>query len=66
MRTILAVFNMQGQVIKILANQEFSSGTHDLTWDGKDGSGNEVPSGIYLLKLETENGTDFRKLVVSN
>jgi agmatine/peptidylarginine deiminase len=65
LKTIIAVFNLQGQVIKVLANREFSAGAHDITWDGKDGSGNEVPSGIYLLKLETETGADFKKLVVS-
>ncbi|MCU0370746.1 MAG: T9SS type A sorting domain-containing protein [Bacteroidales bacterium] len=64
-KTSLVVYNIQGQVIKILTNREFSAGNHELNWDGKDESGSEVSSGIYLLKLETERGVDFRKLILS-
>jgi hypothetical protein len=61
----LVVYNLQGQIIKTLAAQDFKSGSHEITWEGKDNSGNEVSNGIYLLKLETERGVDFRKLVFS-
>jgi agmatine deiminase len=65
-RTILAVYNQNGQIIKTLANREYPAGSHDIYWDGKDGSGNGVSAGIYLLKLETGLGVDFRKLIISN
>jgi agmatine/peptidylarginine deiminase len=63
--TLLVVYNLQGQVIKILADYEFSASTHELVWDGRDGSGNKVPQGIYLLKLKTQLGVDLKKLIVS-
>ena len=65
LRTGLIVCNLQGQVIKVLADQVFSAGGHEVVWDGKDGSGNEVSSGIYLLKLVTEKGNDVKKLIIS-
>ncbi len=61
----LTIYNLNGQVIKILTYREFPAGNHEILWDGMDESGNEVPSGIYLLKLETERGVDFRKLILS-
>jgi agmatine deiminase len=65
LNTSMIVYNLQGQVIKILADYEFSAGTHELAWDGRDGSGNKVPQGIYLLKLKTQAGVDLKKLIVS-
>jgi hypothetical protein len=61
----LAVYNLQGQVIRNLATRNFSSGSHQVTWDGKNNSGSEVSAGIYLLKLETDRWVDFRKLIIS-
>ena len=61
----LAVYNMQGQVIRILADQVFSSGKHEIAWDRKDDSGSEVSAGIYLVRLTSEKGIDLKKLVVS-
>lgn len=65
MNVIVVVYTIQGQAINVLSNEIFSNGKHELVWDGTDESGNKVPSGVYLLKLETERGVDFRKLVVS-
>jgi agmatine/peptidylarginine deiminase len=61
----LAVYNLQGQVIRNLVARNFSSGIHEVNWDGKNNSGSEVSAGIYMLKLATERGVDFKKLIVS-
>jgi agmatine/peptidylarginine deiminase len=61
----LTVYNLQGQAVKVLADREFVSGSHEVNWDGNNESGNEVSSGIYLLKLSTERGVDFKKLIVA-
>jgi len=65
LKTSMIIYNMQGQMIRILADQTFSSGKHELVWNRKDGSGSDVRAGIYLVKMLTEQGTDTRKLVVS-
>ena len=62
----LSVCNINGQVIRILNSKKYSPGNYTLKWDGKDDSGDEVSAGIYLLKLETERGTDFRKLIIAD
>ena len=64
-KTNLVVYNLQGQMVTILADQVFISGKHELVWNRKDVEGNEVDAGIYLLKLETEQGVDLKKLIVS-
>jgi agmatine/peptidylarginine deiminase len=65
LQTSIAVYNLQGQVIRNLAGREFSKGSHEVVWNGKDDSGNEVSAGIYLLKMQTEKGIDLKKLIIS-
>jgi hypothetical protein len=64
-KTSLTVYNLQGQAIIVLADQVFSATKHEIIWDRKDKSGNEVNAGIYLVKLSTKGGIDFKKLIVS-
>lgn len=64
-RATLGVYNLQGQIIKTLADQAFSEGSHEVIWDAKDVTGSKVSSGVYMLKLATEKGIDLKKLVVS-
>lgn len=63
MNARIAVYNIQGQIINVLAAKEFSEGSHELIWDGTNDSGNSVSSGIYILKLESDKGVDFRRLL---
>jgi len=49
--TELIIYNLKGQMIRqysILNNQS------SIVWDGTDGNGNYVPSGIYLYKLNID------------
>ena len=50
-KVVLTIFNIKGQKIKTLANNEFISGFHSIIWDGYNESGDSVSSGVYLYKL---------------
>jgi hypothetical protein len=45
------VVNLRGEVVRTLAASGFDPGAHRVTWDGTDGSGRAVPSGVYLARL---------------
>lgn len=47
----LTVYNIKGQKVKTLANNEFEYGDHSIVWGGDNESGEFVGSGIYLYKL---------------
>ncbi len=57
----LSVFNIKGQKIKTLAQNEFTRGNHSIIWNGDDESGKSVSSGIYFYKLIVNNKTDVIK-----
>lgn len=51
-KVYLSIFNIKGQKIKTLANNDFTKGNHSIIWDGVDDSGKPVSSGIYLYSLK--------------
>jgi agmatine/peptidylarginine deiminase len=62
----LAVYNLNGRIVSTIVNQDLAAGKFEFVWDGNDESGGNVPVGIYFLKLETERGADFKKLIFCN
>ncbi len=47
----LKIFNINGQLIRTLAEENFSAGQFEKVWDGKDNFGGEVASGVYIYRL---------------
>lgn len=45
------VYNILGQKILNLHSGKFNEGIHSLRWNGRDGSGNEISSGIYFCRV---------------
>ncbi len=52
-RITLKVYNLLGKEVNTLAfNQSLSKGNHRFIWAGKDDNGYQLPSGIYLYRIE--------------
>ena len=52
------IYNIKGQLVRTLPISSFpnpSLGMQELVWDGKDESGKEVSSGVYLFKLDNSD-----------
>lgn len=60
----LTIYNMLGQSIRTLVEKELSAGTYKVIWDGKDQFGNDVPSGVYLYDLITEERRISKKMIL--
>jgi 5-methylthioadenosine/S-adenosylhomocysteine deaminase len=48
---ILEVYEVSGKQVATLAAGRFDAGDHTLAWEGRDGSGYNLPSGVYLVRL---------------
>lgn len=53
------VFDLRGRLVAILVDEVIPSGRHEVTWNGRDASGREAPSGVYLSRFEV-NGQVVR------
>jgi flagellar hook assembly protein FlgD len=58
------IYNLLGSKITSLFEGKQSAGSHTLTWNGKDQSGNPVASGIYFYKLSTPNFSETKKMML--
>ena len=52
----LRVYSPVGQLVRTLVSGWVEAGNHVAYWDGKDGSGMEVGSGVYLYHLSADGG----------
>jgi len=60
----LRVYNIQGMVIRHLADGPTGAGVYTTVWDGRDDLGQEVTTGIYLVVLRFEKHTEIKKVLV--
>ncbi|MBN2090200.1 S8 family serine peptidase [candidate division KSB1 bacterium] len=60
----LNIYNINGQLVRTLLNHDFPAGMHSVRWDGLDELGNSASSGVYLVKFESANYQQSRKLIL--
>jgi len=60
----LKIYDAAGRIVKTLVNSQLTRGIYNLTWDGKDKTGNKVSQGIYFCRLNTEKNSTMRKLTI--
>jgi hypothetical protein len=57
----LTIYNLLGQVVTTIVNEEISAGNYSVIWNGTDKNGLQVSSGVYLYKMQANgnNGTPY-------
>ena len=48
----LTIYNVLGQKVRSLLSSTIQAGNHRIRWDGKDGMGHNVSSGVYVVSLK--------------
>ncbi|MBN1542026.1 right-handed parallel beta-helix repeat-containing protein [candidate division KSB1 bacterium] len=60
-RVVLSVIDVLGKEVRVLADQEFTAGSHSALWDGRDSGGREVAAGLYFYVMQAEGFRQVRK-----
>ena len=60
----LEIYNIVGELIKVLVNENQNAGYHAVRWNGRDDFNNSVASGIYIYIFKTKDFMQSRKLVL--
>lgn len=60
----LSIYNAVGQRVRTLVRQVREAGVYSLAWDGRDGEGRELASGVYLCRMVTGEYRVTRKLAL--
>lgn len=64
-RARLAVYSVDGKLVRMLLDESVRSLTRDVTWDGRDANGNAVSSGVYFCRLTVDAHSLTRKIVLA-
>ncbi len=59
----LAIYNLQGQLIRTLCSGQMAPGIHHVVWDAHDSQGLQVPTGLYYYRLRVADQVFTRKLL---
>jgi hypothetical protein len=62
--TSLKVYNVLGQRVRTLVDEEKSPGQYRIVWDGKDDFGNPVTSGMYFYQLGVGEISQTKKMLL--
>ncbi len=60
----IEIYDILGQKVKSLVNQQKETGFYSIFWDGKNDQGRLVGSGIYLYKMKSKDFLKSRKLIL--
>jgi hypothetical protein len=60
----ISVFNVLGQNVTDLVDGYREAGSYEVVWNGKDKSGAAVASGMYFYRIDTEQYTETKKMVL--
>jgi hypothetical protein len=63
-RVTVRIYDPAGRLVRTLADNQMAAGEHRFVWDGRDGSGRGVASGVYLVRAVAGSETVVRKLVL--
>ncbi len=61
---LLAIYNLSGQRVAVLVSGARAAGVYSIEWDGRDGAGRALASGMYISRLELAGQVQTRKLML--
>jgi len=61
----LSIYDLLGRQVAVLFDGYRHAGPGSVTWNGQDGGGAAVSSGVYIARLESATGVWTEKLVVA-
>lgn len=61
----LAIFGVDGRLVRSLVTRSLDAGSHVTTWDTRDAYGRAAPAGVYWARLATARGSQTAKVVIS-
>lgn len=63
-RVSVGIFNVLGQRVRTLIDEDLAAGAYATDWDGNDDSGRKLASGVYLYRLQAGEFSETRKMTL--
>ncbi|MBN1996657.1 T9SS type A sorting domain-containing protein [candidate division KSB1 bacterium] len=60
----IRIYNVLGQVVRIIERGNLPAGVHQVEWDGRDDLGRPLMSGIYYYRISADGFSDVKKMLM--
>jgi hypothetical protein len=60
----LQVYDILGNLVKTMVDQQMGAGTYQVVWNGVDQNGARVASGVYLYRLQAGSFSTVKKMLM--
>jgi flagellar hook assembly protein FlgD len=60
----IVIYNIQGQRVVTLLDERRPAGIHAVMWDGRDGAGEPVATGVYFVQMRSGSFKETKKIVL--
>jgi subtilisin family serine protease len=60
----VSVYDIAGRLVRVLLKEGLPAGPHSVEWNGRDGDGVRVPSGVYMLSVSYPGGEQVSKTLL--
>jgi hypothetical protein len=60
----LAIYNINGELVRTLVDDNLAPGHYTVNWNGRDNRGGLVSSGLYCYKLSAEDFSEAKKMLI--
>ncbi len=64
MHVSVKIYNILGQLVKTLVDDDVRGGHHKIQWDGQNNHGNLISTGLYIVRLDTKDKMAVKKLLL--
>ncbi len=61
---VIKIFNILGTEIRTVVAAPYQAGRHRVAWDGRNGIGAPVASGVYLYRIDAGSFTHVKKMML--
>lgn len=61
---LLSIYDLLGRKVQDIASGEHKPGWHTVVWNGQDSQGIEMPSGLYIYRLEKDGMSYSRNMLL--
>ena len=61
---IVKIYNIKGEEITTLINEQRNAGDYQILWDGKDQLGKSMPTGIYICQIRSQSATENARMLL--
>ena len=63
-KVTLQIFNVKGQLVRTLVDEEQTAGFQKTRWEGRNDRGHDVGSGVYFMQLEVGKQKFHRRIIL--